>query len=70
MAKAPKPKGRKAKAVTVRHALAALKGIEKWLKAVRAALETIDQDQPLAIKAKGTSRRPPPISGGNCPPPE
>jgi hypothetical protein len=69
--KGRKPKGRKPKAVTVRTALAALKGIEKWLKAVRAALATIDQNQPLAVKpSKGGSRRPPPISGGNCPPPE
>lgn len=69
MAKARKPKARKARKVTVKHALAALKGIEKWLKAVRTALETIPQDQPLAVKPP-RGNRPPPISGGNCPPPE
>lgn len=53
---------------TVRDVLSGLESIEMWTRQLRAALATLDKEQPLDVKRRLVARVPL-VAGGRCPPP-
>ena len=56
------------KVPTVRDAVAGLRSVEEWVKNLREALETIDQDQVLSLKSSSrkSAASTPPVAAGMC----
>ena len=53
---------------TVKDVLTGLESIEIWTRQLRAALATLDKEQPLDVKRRLLARVPL-VAGGRCPPP-